>query len=63
VTGEIELEGKVLVVKRIHAHYRLATEGADPEVVERVNGFHASKCPVARSIEGAIEVTTSYELV
>lgn len=51
------------MVKRIHAHYRLVAEDVDPEVVERVNGFHASKCPVARSIEGAIEVTTSYELL
>ena len=35
----------------------------DPAAVERVHGFHASRCPVARSLEGAIEVTTSYELV
>lgn len=62
MTGEIEVEGGVLVIKRIHAHYRLPADGADEEVVERVRGFHASKCPVAKSIEGAIEVTTSYEL-
>lgn len=53
----------MLVVKRIHAHYRLKGEDVDPEVVERVHGFHADKCPVARSIRDAIEVTTSYELV
>ncbi len=63
MTGEIELDDGVLVIKRIHAHYRLAGEGVDPDTVERVHGFHADKCPVARSIRTAIEVTTSYELV
>jgi uncharacterized OsmC-like protein len=51
------------VIKRIHVHYKLQGEGIDPEVVERVHSFHASKCPVARSIEGAIEVTTDWELL
>jgi uncharacterized OsmC-like protein len=51
------------VIKRIHAHYTLrGGDNVDPAVVERVHDFHASRCPVARSIEGAIEVTTSYEL-
>lgn len=63
MTGEIELEDKVLVVKRIHAHYRLKGDAVDPDVVERVNGFHADRCPVARSIRDAIEITTSYELL
>lgn len=57
------------MVKRIHAHYLLelgAEEAADDEVlekIERVHGFHAERCPVARSIRDAIVVTTSYELV
>lgn len=63
MTGEIELDERVLVIKRIHAHYRLAGPDVDTEVVERVHGFHADKCPVARSIRAAIEVTTSYEIV
>jgi len=51
------------VIKRIHARYRLrADEDVDRAVVERVHGFHADKCPVARSIAGSIEITTSYEL-
>jgi uncharacterized OsmC-like protein len=62
VTGEVEVEGKVLVLKRVHAHYRLAGHDIDETVVDRVLGFHADGCPVARSIKGAIEVTTSYEL-
>lgn len=63
MTGEIELDERVLVIKRIHAHYRLSGEDLDADVVERVHGFHADKCPVARSIRGAIEITTSYEIV
>ena len=63
VTGEAEWEERVLVVKRIHVHYRLAGEDADRELVERVHGFHASKCSMARSVSGAIDVTTSYDLV
>lgn len=63
VTGEVEWEERVLIVKRIHAHYRLRAEDADPALIERVHGFHASKCSMARSVAGAIDVTTSYELV
>ena len=53
----------MLVIKRIHAHYRLNASSSQAEAIERVHGFHADKCPVARSIRAAIEVTTSYELV
>ncbi len=51
------------MIKRIHAQYRLEGEDIDADVVERVHGFHAAKCPVARSISGAIEVTTGYAIV
>lgn len=30
----------------------------DKEVVDRVLGFHAERCPVARSIGGSIAITT-----
>jgi organic hydroperoxide reductase OsmC/OhrA len=63
VTGEIELDGKVLVIKRIHAHYRLRAPEELREAIERVHSLHADFCPVARSIKGAIAVSTSYELV
>jgi uncharacterized OsmC-like protein len=63
VTGEIELEGKVLIIRRIHAHYRLRAGEDRREVVERIHGMHAEFCPVARSIRESIEVRTSFELV
>jgi len=57
--GEVELEGKVLVVKRIHVTYRgLDVAAEDAEKVQRVLAFHADGCPVARSLRGSIEITT-----
>lgn len=63
VTGEVEADGGVLVLRRVHAHYRLRAGEEHRETIERVHGFHADKCPVARSVKGAIDVKTSYELV
>lgn len=38
----------------------------DPDVdraaIDRVMGFHQDRCPVARSIGGSIDITTSMEL-
>ncbi len=57
--GEVEKDGKVLVVKRIHVTYELAgIADEDRETVERVLGFHADYCPVARSIRDSIDITT-----
>jgi uncharacterized OsmC-like protein len=57
--GEVELEGKVLVVKRIHVTYTgLDVAEPDREKVDRVLAVHADGCPVARSLKGAIEITT-----
>ena len=57
------LEEKVLVIRRITVRYRLPVPEDRREEAERVHGFHARFCPVARSIEGAIEVRTELELV
>lgn len=56
--GEVELDGKVLMLKRIHVRYRLKLAPAHREAAERVHKMHAEKCPVARSIERAIAITT-----
>ena len=63
ITGEVELDGNVLVLKRIHAHYRLRAGEDQREVIERVHSMHVSRCPVARSLIPAISISTSYELV
>ena len=57
--GEVELESKVLVVKRIRVTYTgLEVAEEDREKVERVLAVHADGCPVARSLKGSIEITT-----
>ena len=57
--GEVELEGKVLVVKRIEVTYTgLTVDESDADKVERVLATHADGCPVARSLRGAIDITT-----
>ena len=60
--GEIELDGNVLVIRRIAVHYKLRAPEEVRETIERVHALHADHCPVARSIRAAIEIRTSYEL-
>lgn len=57
------LDDKVLVIRRITVRYRLTVAGDQREEAMRVHGFHARFCPVARSLEGAIDVRTELELV
>ena len=63
MTGEIEKEEGVLVIRRIHAHYTLRAQDLDEPrraALERAHALHAERCPVARSLRGAIAITTSY---
>jgi uncharacterized OsmC-like protein len=60
--GEIYDRDGVLVIERIVVHYRLSVPEEKWPEVERVHGFHARACPVARSLEGGIEVVTELEL-
>jgi organic hydroperoxide reductase OsmC/OhrA len=61
--GEIETEGKVLVVKRIKQRFHLtADQEEDREKVERVLKDYAPSCPVARSVWGCIEITSELNL-
>ena len=59
--GEIEKDGAVLVLRRVHVKYTLKVPEDKRETAERVHEVHADRCPVARSIKGAIEVTTEVE--
>ncbi|MEM6793229.1 MAG: OsmC family protein [Acidobacteriota bacterium] len=63
VQAEVESEDGVLIMRRIHVHYRLQASEDQRAVIERVHGFHARFCPVYRSIEAAIEITTDFEIV
>ncbi len=58
--GEVELEGHTLVVKRIHVTYEgLSVPEEDAEKVQRVLAVHQDACPIARSLKGAIDITTA----
>ena len=50
------------MIRRIHVIYKLQAPEGDRETIERVHAVHARHCPVARSLEGAIDITTEYEL-
>jgi organic hydroperoxide reductase OsmC/OhrA len=63
VTGDIEKDGGVLVLRRVHVTYKLRVPDDARETAERVHEMHADGCPVARSIKGAIEVSTNVEYV
>jgi organic hydroperoxide reductase OsmC/OhrA len=53
----------VLVIRRITVRYRLPVPEDRREEAERVHGFHARFCPVARSLEGGIDIRTELELI
>jgi uncharacterized OsmC-like protein len=62
VRGEVESEDGVLVIRRIHVAFMLRAPEDARDTVERVHGIFASRCPVYRSLQNAIEITSSYTL-
>jgi uncharacterized OsmC-like protein len=63
VTGDVEQEDGVLVIRRIHVEMRLAAPEDARETVERVHGFYAMRCPLYRTLHRSIALSSSYELV
>ena len=60
VAGEVELEGKVLVVRRIHVKLRLRAPADKRETAERVAGIYADAStpamrPSTSCVSGSIE--------
>lgn len=56
----------MLVVSRVHVKYRLLVDALDEEIrqkIDRCMEFHPRKCPVARTLEGAIDISTAIEVV
>jgi organic hydroperoxide reductase OsmC/OhrA len=58
VTGEVEKEDNVLIIKRIFVTYHLKLADDHRDTAQRVHGFHADYCPVARSIGNCIDIQT-----
>jgi hypothetical protein len=63
VTGEVEVEEGVLVIRRIHVAMQLVAPDGVRDTVERVHGMYAMRCPLYRTLYSAIRLTSSYTLV
>jgi uncharacterized OsmC-like protein len=63
VTGEVETEEGVLVIRRIHVEMRLAASEEARETVDRAYRMYAMNCPLHRTLHKAIQLTSSYELI
>ena len=63
VTGEVETEENVLVIRRIHVAMRLVAAEDVKGTVERVHGIYAMRCPLYRTFHKTIQLTSSFELV
>ncbi|MDE3137504.1 MAG: OsmC family protein [Acidobacteriota bacterium] len=61
--GEIETDGGVLVIRRVHVVYKLRAPESARETIERVHEMHADFCPVARSLRPAIDISTAFEII
>jgi uncharacterized OsmC-like protein len=62
--GTNELVDRLILLTKIHVRYTIRLpEGADREKVDRALATHAAKCPTAKSLEGAVEVTWSADIV
>ena len=63
VTGEVELDEGVLVIRRIHVAMRLVAPEEVRATVERVHGLYAMRCPLYRTLHNGIQLTSSYTLI
>ena len=61
--GEVEKDDGVLVIKRIHVTYNLAADAADEDTARRAHEVHHGFCPVYRTIESCVDITTELEIV
>jgi uncharacterized OsmC-like protein len=57
--GDVVVEDRVLVIKRIRVRYTLKGCPSEKwEAAERAHTLHAGRCPVAKSIGSCIEIST-----
>ncbi|HKA90000.1 MAG TPA: OsmC family protein [Haliangiales bacterium] len=56
--GEVELDGRVLIIRRIHVRMHLRAPEEQRATAERVHGIFAQACPVYRSLHPQIDITT-----
>jgi hypothetical protein len=63
ITGEVETEDGVLVIRRIHLEMRLVAPEEARLVVERVHEIYAMHCPLYRTFHRTLQLTSSCMLV
>jgi uncharacterized OsmC-like protein len=63
VTGEVESEEGVLVIRRIHVAMQLVAQEGAREKIQRVHELYPMHCPLYRTLHKAIQLTSSVELV
>jgi uncharacterized OsmC-like protein len=63
VTGEVEAEDGVLVIRRVHVAMRLAAADEVKDTVERVHAMYAMRCPLYRTLHNTIALSSAVELV
>ncbi len=63
VKGEIESDEGVLVIRRVHVRFLLKAGETVRETVERVHSVYKEKCPVYRTLQPAMAITSAFELV
>lgn len=61
VEGHNEIRDRLPVLVRIHVHYAIPADAGDASEIEAGLERHQRKCPTARTLEGAVEVTWSAE--
>jgi len=62
--GTNEVVDRIIVLTKIHVHYRLRLPSETPEdKVSRALESHVAKCPTAQSIKDSVEITWSVEFV
>ncbi|MDX1578958.1 MAG: OsmC family protein [Gemmatimonadota bacterium] len=62
VEGINRLEEGIPLLREIVVHYRLRIPAGSRDTVDRALERHASKCPTARSLAGAIEVSWTADI-
>ena len=51
-----------MIIRRIHVTYHLKLDPEKRPVAERTHRIHAEFCPVARTLQGCVEISTSLEM-
>lgn len=63
VTGEIETEDGVLVIRRIHVRLIVTAPETAREIIERVHAMYAMRCPLYRTLRSAIQLSSDVTII